>query len=41
VNVRIAPSGRRHFPLVVDAPLSDFAAIASTIQRTGSMRRKR
>ena len=26
--VRIALSGRRHFPLSVDAPLSDFAAIA-------------
>jgi hypothetical protein len=26
--VRIAPSGRRHFPLSVDAPLSEFEAIA-------------
>jgi deazaflavin-dependent oxidoreductase (nitroreductase family) len=26
--VRIAPSGRQHFPLVVGAPLSDFEAIA-------------
>ncbi len=26
--VRIAPSGRRHFPLPVAAPLSDFEAIA-------------
>jgi deazaflavin-dependent oxidoreductase (nitroreductase family) len=26
--VRIARSGRRHFPLSVDAPLSDFEAIA-------------
>jgi hypothetical protein len=26
--VRIASSGRRHFPLVVGAPLSDFEAIA-------------
>lgn len=26
--VRIAPSGRQHFPLPVGAPLSDFAAIA-------------
>lgn len=26
--VRIAASGRRHFPLPVDAPLSDFAVIA-------------
>jgi len=26
--VRIAASGRRHFPLAVGAPLSDFAAIA-------------
>lgn len=26
--VRIATSGRRHFPLSVDAPLSDFEAIA-------------
>jgi deazaflavin-dependent oxidoreductase (nitroreductase family) len=26
--VRIAPGGRRHFPLRVDAPLPDFAAIA-------------
>lgn len=26
--VRIASSGRKHFPLTVDAPLADFAAIA-------------
>jgi hypothetical protein len=26
--VRIAPSGRQHFPLPVDAPLAAFAAIA-------------
>ena len=26
--VRIAPSGRQHFPLPVGAPLADFAAIA-------------
>ena len=26
--VRIAPSGRQHFPLRIGAPLSDFAAIA-------------
>ena len=26
--VRIAQSGRRHFPVPMDAPLSDFAAIA-------------
>lgn len=26
--VRIAPSGRQHFPLAVDAPLSQFQAIA-------------
>jgi deazaflavin-dependent oxidoreductase (nitroreductase family) len=26
--VRIAPSGRQHFPLPVGAPLSDFAAIS-------------
>ena len=26
--VRIAPSGRQHFPLSVDAPLSEFEAIA-------------
>jgi deazaflavin-dependent oxidoreductase (nitroreductase family) len=26
--VRIAPSGRQHFPVAVAAPLSDFAAIA-------------
>ena len=26
--VRIAPSGRQHFPLAVEAPLSDFDAIA-------------
>jgi deazaflavin-dependent oxidoreductase (nitroreductase family) len=26
--VRIAPSGRQHFPLAVGAPLSDFEAIA-------------
>ena len=26
--VRIAPSGRQHFPLPVGAPLSEFAAIA-------------
>ena len=26
--VRIAPSGRQHFPLPVDAPLADFKAIA-------------
>ena len=26
--VRIAPSGRQHFPVEVGAPLSDFAAIA-------------
>jgi hypothetical protein len=26
--VRIAPSGRQHFPLRVGAPLSDFEAIA-------------
>ena len=26
--VRIAPSGRQHFPLPVDAPLAEFAAIA-------------
>ena len=26
--VRIAPSGRQHFPLAVGAPLSEFAAIA-------------
>jgi hypothetical protein len=26
--VRIATSGRRHFPLSVDAPLADFEAIA-------------
>ena len=26
--VRIAPSGRQHFPFPVDAPLSDFEAIA-------------
>lgn len=26
--VRIAPSGRRHFPLSTDAPLSEFEAIA-------------
>ena len=26
--VRIAPSGRQHFPLAVSAPLSEFAAIA-------------
>ena len=28
--VRIAPSGRQHFPLPVGAPLSDFAAIAGS-----------
>src|SRR5262245_44065005 len=28
--VRIAPSGRQHFPLPVDAPLTDFAAIAES-----------
>lgn len=27
--VRIAPSGRQHFPLPVGAPLSEFAAIAA------------
>jgi len=27
--VRIAPSGRQHFPLSVGAPLADFEAIAS------------
>lgn len=27
--VRIAPSGRQHFPLRADAPLSEFAAIAA------------
>lgn len=27
--VRIARSGRKHFPLPVDAPLADFAAVAS------------
>jgi hypothetical protein len=27
--VRIARSGRRHFPLAVGAPLSDFAAVAA------------
>jgi hypothetical protein len=27
--VRIASSGRKHFPLPVDAPLADFAAIAA------------
>jgi deazaflavin-dependent oxidoreductase (nitroreductase family) len=27
--VRIAPSGRQHFPIRVDAPLSEFAAIAA------------
>jgi deazaflavin-dependent oxidoreductase (nitroreductase family) len=27
--VRIAPSGRQHFPVSVNAPLSDFAAIAA------------
>lgn len=27
--VRIAPSGRQHFPVQVGAPLSDFAAIAT------------
>ncbi len=27
--VRIAPSGRRHFPVPVGAPLSDFATIAA------------
>jgi hypothetical protein len=27
--VRIASSGRRHFPLTIDAPLSEFEAIAS------------
>lgn len=26
--VRIAPSGRQHFPVAVDAPLSEFASIA-------------
>jgi deazaflavin-dependent oxidoreductase (nitroreductase family) len=26
--VRIAPSGRQHFPVAVDAPLSEFEAIA-------------
>jgi hypothetical protein len=26
--VRIAPSGRQHFPLPVDAPLAEFAVIA-------------
>ena len=26
--VRIAPSGRQHFPLAIDAPLSQFQAIA-------------
>jgi deazaflavin-dependent oxidoreductase (nitroreductase family) len=26
--VRVAPSGRRHFPVEPDAPLADFAAIA-------------
>jgi hypothetical protein len=26
--VRIAPSGRQHFPLAIEAPLSDFDAIA-------------
>lgn len=26
--VRVASSGRHHFPLTVDAPLSDFEAIA-------------
>jgi hypothetical protein len=26
--VRMAPSGRQHFPLPVDAPLAEFAAIA-------------
>jgi hypothetical protein len=26
--VRIASSGRKHFPLPVGAPLADFAAIA-------------
>jgi hypothetical protein len=28
--VRIASSGRKHFPLGVDAPLSDYAAIAGS-----------
>jgi hypothetical protein len=27
--VRVASSGRKHFPLPVEAPLSEFAAIAS------------
>jgi hypothetical protein len=27
--VRVASSGRKHFPLAVGAPLADFAAIAS------------
>jgi len=27
--VRVASSGRRHFPLPVGAPLADFAAIAA------------
>jgi hypothetical protein len=27
--VRVASSGRKHFPLSVGAPLADFAAIAS------------
>jgi hypothetical protein len=27
--VRVASSGRKHFPLPVGAPLADFAAIAS------------
>jgi deazaflavin-dependent oxidoreductase (nitroreductase family) len=30
--VRIAPSGRQHFPVAVGAPLSDFAAIAAHYQ---------
>jgi hypothetical protein len=28
-DVRVASSGRQHFPLPVGAPLTDFAAIAS------------
>jgi hypothetical protein len=38
--VRIASSGRQHFPLPVGAPLSDFEAIAEAILCTGSISHK-
>jgi hypothetical protein len=39
--VRVASSGRKHFPLPVGAPLADFAAIACTLSIASKRERAR